>query len=424
MRKRIFIFMLFILAFDLTAQIQEEISEDKPQKSPITFSQPRHLFAVFNHKSVESSLSQLDVYWQFVNDILLFVKTDDEKYLAKYELNIDLLDDNKNIIDSFSKTEEILTSKFEEANSNLAVNAGKATMLAKPGNYTLRIELRDRDSGNFLLRDRKIELKDFSGKKTTLSDVLLVDALDVEKSETEYQINLSGHFSDSTSFCGAYFEIYPENSKEKIEVEKRIIDSNGKAVFSENTEYATDRPVIKEWIQFKNKVRYLGRYLLEINVKGLKELSVKKYFFMNWNNTPFEIPSIDQVAEMLDDLGNADELKEISKAEPEEKEKIWDAFWKKRDPSPGTPENELREEFFKRLEFTFRHFTVHSKDKVGWKTDRGKVYLRYGEPTWVRRYVTDLRRPALEVWYYESVLNKFMFYDREGEGEYKLKEVQ
>jgi GWxTD domain-containing protein len=71
-------------------------------------------------------------------------------------------------------------------------------------------------------------------------------------------------------------------------------------------------------------------------------------------------------------------------------------FWKSHDPRPETLENELREEFEKRVAFADAHF---AQDEVrGALTDRGMVFLLLGAPTYIgRRPITtgeDTSDPA------------------------------
>ncbi len=52
-------------------------------------------------------------------------------------------------------------------------------------------------------------------------------------------------------------------------------------------------------------------------------------------------------------------------------------FWAKRDPDPETEENEFKEKFFRRIEYTNERFKEGSS---GWKTDRGRIYIYLGPP--------------------------------------------
>jgi len=53
-------------------------------------------------------------------------------------------------------------------------------------------------------------------------------------------------------------------------------------------------------------------------------------------------------------------------------------FWARRDPTAGTPENEVRDEFWRRVAQANRQFIETTKQ--GWKTDRGQIYILLGPP--------------------------------------------
>jgi len=53
-------------------------------------------------------------------------------------------------------------------------------------------------------------------------------------------------------------------------------------------------------------------------------------------------------------------------------------FWSRRDPTPGTPENEARELLWRRVMEANRLFT--ETIKPGWKTDRGRTLILLGPP--------------------------------------------
>ncbi|QUV78269.1 GWxTD domain-containing protein [Chloracidobacterium thermophilum] len=52
----------------------------------------------------------------------------------------------------------------------------------------------------------------------------------------------------------------------------------------------------------------------------------------------------------------------------EEREEFIEQFWLRRDPDPDTPENEYREEYYRRIAYANEKFT---SGIPGWKTDRG-----------------------------------------------------
>ncbi|HEX3747149.1 MAG TPA: GWxTD domain-containing protein [Bryobacteraceae bacterium] len=59
------------------------------------------------------------------------------------------------------------------------------------------------------------------------------------------------------------------------------------------------------------------------------------------------------------------------------RETFIDRFWKRRDPTPDSEENEYREEHYRRIAYANEHF---AGSVAGWKTDRGRLYITYGPP--------------------------------------------
>jgi GWxTD domain-containing protein len=63
----------------------------------------------------------------------------------------------------------------------------------------------------------------------------------------------------------------------------------------------------------------------------------------------------------------------------EEREHFIEQFWLRRDPTPGTVENEFKQEHYRRIAYANQHFT-QPDGLAGWKTDRGRIYITFGPP--------------------------------------------
>src|SRR5437016_5441000 len=59
----------------------------------------------------------------------------------------------------------------------------------------------------------------------------------------------------------------------------------------------------------------------------------------------------------------------------EERDQFIEAFWARRDPTPDTPENEYKDEMYRRIAYANEHFAAGIP---GWKSDRGRMYIMYG----------------------------------------------
>ena len=62
----------------------------------------------------------------------------------------------------------------------------------------------------------------------------------------------------------------------------------------------------------------------------------------------------------------------------EERTKFVEQFWLRRNPTPGTPDNPLESEHYRRIVYANEHFGT--ANIAGWRTDRGRIYIQYGPP--------------------------------------------
>ena len=110
--------------------------------------------------------------------------------------------------------------------------------------------------------------------------------------------------------------------------------------------------------QLSDKERYRAQKELRRELKGP---------YKTWLNE--EVPYI-----ITDDERKAF----MSLANDEEREAFIENFWQRRNPNPDSPENEFREEHYRRIQYANDHFAA---GKPGWKTDRGHIYMPGGRPT-------------------------------------------
>lgn len=119
----------------------------------------------------------------------------------------------------------------------------------------------------------------------------------------------------------------------------------------------------------------------------------------------------------------------------EERENFIGTFWDRRDPNPETEENEYREEYYERIAYANEHF---ASGVPGWKTDRGRMYIKWGKPDSIESRPSGgaYDRPSyhgggstttypFEVWFYRHLDGvgdgiEIEFVDRTGTGEYKI----
>jgi GWxTD domain-containing protein len=103
-----------------------------------------------------------------------------------------------------------------------------------------------------------------------------------------------------------------------------------------------------------------------------------------------------------------------------------ETFWKMRDPTSGTPENEYKAEHIKRFNYTNKYYSRRST-REGWRTDMGMIHIILGDAISKERFPSTKDIYPCEVWYYYGDQKKglpphfgLVFFQRGGFGEYKL----
>ncbi len=109
-----------------------------------------------------------------------------------------------------------------------------------------------------------------------------------------------------------------------------------------------------------------------------------------------------------------------------ERDLFIEAFWKQRDPTPGTTENEFKKEHYRRLNYS-THFFGRRTPKPGWKTDRGRMYILLCEPNDIQRFEGKSQTYPVEIWFYQGKTDlgfppgfNLVFFQERGSGEYRL----
>jgi GWxTD domain-containing protein len=103
-----------------------------------------------------------------------------------------------------------------------------------------------------------------------------------------------------------------------------------------------------------------------------------------------------------------------------------ESFWRQRDPTPGTPENEYRDEHMRRWTYANEHYR-RGAGRPGWMTDMGRIYIILGQPVSIERFEGNLGIVPCQAWTYygdpkkelPSLFN-LLFYQRGGAGEHRL----
>jgi GWxTD domain-containing protein len=94
-------------------------------------------------------------------------------------------------------------------------------------------------------------------------------------------------------------------------------------------------------------------------------------------------------------------------------------FWVKRDEDPSTRKNEYREKYLASVEYANKNFGGFQD---GWKSDRGRILLLYGEPDEIERSPFSSETKPYQIWKYYSIQGgvEFIFADKRSFGNFEL----
>jgi GWxTD domain-containing protein len=131
---------------------------------------------------------------------------------------------------------------------------------------------------------------------------------------------------------------------------------------------------------------------------------------------------LDRAAEPLEYIAEGRELRAYRGATLEAKRRFLAEFWQRRDQDPASERNAVREEFYGKIAYADSTFRERgSRTTPGWKTDRGRIYARYGAPDEVLDRERRGRTLPYLAWRYTRVRDSwYIFSDRSGLGSYKL----
>jgi GWxTD domain-containing protein len=161
----------------------------------------------------------------------------------------------------------------------------------------------------------------------------------------------------------------------------RVLDGGGRSIATRESTAAATR-VLQGGVAVDLSTTPAGGYDLELRVwqEGDASPLLRRARFSvawqadSWLRNPREVQ--DDVHFLL----GAEGEEAFALLSPGEQERYLEDFWAARDPVPGTPENEARTTFLRRVDHANRSYTRPGLGK-GMFSDMGRTYIRYGEPS-------------------------------------------
>ncbi len=400
-----------------------------------------------------------DVFADFYADYLI-MKNDDEIYslYIYYWISSDDLSYN------FSQANK---SKPYDASLDLSLSlAGKEIMswqlnsrISDPNNprsvHGVRsISLRNIPRGKFLLRAKKSDGTEYVKKLTVgekdrnyfiggplpLAYGEKVGSSSVSWSEEfrlgQYYLipNAGAEYFGSNPSIPVYYELQNLPKEGKYFLKKAVLDGARRPLIIDNKEidYVENKDYAEiDYVDCDNIATGVYYYLLELRDENanLIDKAEKKIYLTNYSVSPsmknvvtehmqFEMSEFVLMDEktlkrefgklkiLLTDF-EIEQYKELSLINAKRRA-LW-SYWKNRDPDPKTVINERRVEFDKAVAYADRYFD-HGLNSEGWRTERGRIALKYGLPSSREQHSPEGQLNACEVWFYDKLQGGVYFY--------------
>ncbi|MCC6349917.1 MAG: GWxTD domain-containing protein [Candidatus Eisenbacteria bacterium] len=285
-----------------------------------------------------------------------------------------------------------------------------------PGRYRIRARVRDVSSWVESEADDQLDLADLANVPVGFSDL----QLGTSDSSGKFTPVATRRFGDGAIGLTARAVALDRRAGEWPRLAKlhwRISEAGGEVVQEGDTTLTLRQEVQPVELRPRNPGLFIGDYLLEVErVEGKSRWRTSRTFEVEESGPPRG----KEYALMLEALSYIAQPKEIDAMRnlPEDQQaEAWERFWARRDPTPETPVNENLIEFYRRLRHANRQFQGIGP---GWRSDMGRIYIRYGPPDQVESQPGSATSPTIEIWYYHQPYHRFVFADREGFGRYTL----
>jgi GWxTD domain-containing protein len=371
----------------------------------------------------EARTSVLEIYLELCNESLQFLKTPDG-YRASADVTAVLYDRSGKQLAGDTYRVRLSASRYEETTSVDSCKTLTMSFKAPPGEYRLAVTLADRDSRRKSVIEALTEVMDF-GESPVLSDIgFIVPREGPGKSRWPgYQANVRRNYGKTDEGILFYYEIYNVDDDDSLGVIYSVKDSEGGVIQSDT---ALVVPLSSEGRVARVPLDTLsnGQYLLELALlddSGGQVVSRSRGFEINREEFYLGRDVGDAVA-LLTYIASAGFIDSFADADAEERKRMWEQFWREKDPTPATPRNEYYDEHVKRFRYANMNFAAGMAE--GWRTDRGRIYILEGPPDEIESYSMEIDRNPTEVWFYFDNGRRYVFVDETGFGDYILVDIR
>jgi GWxTD domain-containing protein len=363
---------------------------------------------------------------------LVFVRTGKE-YSAKFRVIVELTDSSTGLIERDTRESKVSVDDFNLTNSNSHYLQGFLKFNVSGNYYLLSPVITDLNSQREVpLRPEEISLAKFS--ETKIYNPIVLNSGDYYCSKQKV-ITIS-NFGGSIPFSPESYDLLipvKDLEIEKLLVtitnetdtlfsnfitdyydsELNIFNCDSLIVITKDGNYNVTRNFILPGI---NKNLNEGPIVINIS-KADEEIYSEFNRIVFWADKPFSLRKPEIAIELLKFIENEQVIEDMLDKDEEDYPKILKEYWAQYDPSPESIFNPIMKEYYLRIDYAAKEFI--SLEKNGIATDRGRVYIRFGNPDKIER-TSNEQGNVVETWIYSKQKLKFVFVDKKGTGSFTL----
>ena len=400
----------------------------------------------------------VEFYYSFIDKDVKYIKTEKDIIEAKLIISLVITNTNNNQI-VYEDNWEYPIRKKESDSNNLFSFLGVRKSVLNSGNYKAEFTAFDINQAEIKFKDTlNIKVNKFEeSSKPQISGILLanriefVDNLSFAWDEMFRKDNLyilpnpSLEFQSDIPDLQFYFEVYNHDPSKPQNIAVSILDANQRGVSRSLLKLSSTKKSFGKNLTVPLDLLPTGVYYLVVELlsddDNQLDMSSKKFYYLNDQIKPSlsmyftedqifeqsEFITMDEKA--LDTeyrkariIGTNDEMAQwYNLKDLVAKQRFLYRFWRDRDSDPNTIVNETKMIFEDRVKYANKHFAI-TKDREGWLTDRGRILLKYGEPTMINKQEEVGLKKSYEVWQYDEIQGGviFVFVDQVGIGNYVL----
>ena len=364
---------------------------------------------------------------------LVFVKSGKE-YSAKLKVMVELTDSSSELFERDTRENKVTVDDFNLTNSNFHYLQGFLKFNVHGNFYRLAPVITDLNSQREIpLKPEEISLTSF--KETQIYNPIVINSGDYYCSEQK--VMTISNFGSSIPFSPESYDLLilvNDLEIEKLNVtitnetdtlfsifitdyfdsELNIFNCDSRIVIREDNNYAVTRNFILPGI---NKNLDEGPITIIISQTD-KEVDTEFNRIVFWADKPFSLRNPEIAIDLLKFIENEQVIEDMLDKDEEEYPEVLKEYWAQYDPSPETVFNPIMQEYYSRIDYAANEFISLGKQN-GIATDRGRVYIRFGNPDKIER-TSNEQGNVVETWIYSKQDMKFVFVDKKGTGSFTL----